>query len=243
MAGSAMPTTVASIEAIADPSTVASSTHRPGPLAYRRLPGWLEVASGVPNAPTSPFPPRAAREGCHAVRATPLSPPPEFLAADSWLVLHPRPTSVRRLVSSDWRRSRGFTWAARASAAGPWTVPGSGLAACLARLSPAYGLDVLSAPAAPQALRRFNRVLCDLIEAGRLGGPRGVRGQRGAGRARPGSIVAVTRTSPPGRHQPGVRAGLGCCCHLVRGLGPRPCAHGPRLVRQPWPKDNSPLPT
>ena len=32
MAGSAMPTTVASIEAIADPSTVANSTHRPGPL-------------------------------------------------------------------------------------------------------------------------------------------------------------------------------------------------------------------
>ncbi len=39
MAGSAMPATVASIEAIADPSTVASRTHRPGPLAYLRPPG------------------------------------------------------------------------------------------------------------------------------------------------------------------------------------------------------------
>src|SRR6266511_371379 len=35
MAGSAIPTTVASIDATADPSTVASRTHRPGALAYR----------------------------------------------------------------------------------------------------------------------------------------------------------------------------------------------------------------
>ncbi len=33
MAGSAMPTTVASMDAIADPRTVASRTHRPGALA------------------------------------------------------------------------------------------------------------------------------------------------------------------------------------------------------------------
>jgi NAD(P)-dependent dehydrogenase (short-subunit alcohol dehydrogenase family) len=33
MAGKAMPTTVASMEAMAEPSTVASSTNRPGPLA------------------------------------------------------------------------------------------------------------------------------------------------------------------------------------------------------------------
>ena len=80
-------------------------------------------------------------------------------------------------------------------------------------------------------------------EAGRLSGPRGVRGRRGAGRVRPGSIVAVTRTSPPGADTSRVRAGLCCCCHLVRGLGRRPCAHWPRLVRQPWPQDNSSLPT
>ncbi len=33
MVGRAMPTTVASIEAMPEPSTVAASTHRPGPLA------------------------------------------------------------------------------------------------------------------------------------------------------------------------------------------------------------------
>src|ERR1700732_882635 len=45
MAGSAMPTTVASIEAMADPSTVASSTQRPRPLAYLRPAG----AGGPPG--------------------------------------------------------------------------------------------------------------------------------------------------------------------------------------------------
>ena len=33
IAGNAMPTTVASMATMADPSTVAASTHRPGPLA------------------------------------------------------------------------------------------------------------------------------------------------------------------------------------------------------------------
>src|SRR5215471_14668084 len=37
IAGSAMPTTVASSAAIPDPSTVAASTHRPVPLAYLRV--------------------------------------------------------------------------------------------------------------------------------------------------------------------------------------------------------------
>jgi hypothetical protein len=68
-----------------------------------------------------------------------------------------------------------------------------------------------------------------LMEAGRLSGPRGVRGQRGAGRVRPGSIVAVTRNRPT-RQTPagaGVRAGLRCCCHPARGWGRQPCMHGP----------------
>src|SRR5450755_4782177 len=47
MAGSAIPTTVASIEAIADPRTVAASTQRPGPLPYLSPAGSADAAAGV----------------------------------------------------------------------------------------------------------------------------------------------------------------------------------------------------
>src|SRR6266516_7114375 len=107
MAGSAMPTTVASIEASADPSTVASSTHRPGPLAYRRLPGWLEVASGVPNAPTSPLPPWAAgglmpcgrRRGPHRRSSLPPTAglPPTLGALAFAVLCHPTDGVIRPL--------------------------------------------------------------------------------------------------------------------------------------------------
>ena len=46
MVGSAMPTTVASIDAMAEPSTVASSTHRPGPLAMTS-PGCVPLAAAA----------------------------------------------------------------------------------------------------------------------------------------------------------------------------------------------------
>jgi len=39
-----------------------------------------------------------------------------------------------------------------------------------------------------------------------------------------------------------VRAGLGYCCHLA-GSKRQTSTHGPRLVSQPQPKDNSLLPT
>ena len=49
MAGRAMPTTVASIEASADPRTVPSSTHRPGPLEYLSQVWPPDVTAGVPT--------------------------------------------------------------------------------------------------------------------------------------------------------------------------------------------------
>ena len=55
MAGSAMPTTVASIDAIADPSTVASSTQRPRALARTSPP----VASGAVSPALTVRPARA----------------------------------------------------------------------------------------------------------------------------------------------------------------------------------------
>jgi hypothetical protein len=47
MAGKAMPTTVASIEAMADPRTVAARTHRPRGLSYVRLRSSPDAAVGV----------------------------------------------------------------------------------------------------------------------------------------------------------------------------------------------------
>jgi hypothetical protein len=56
MAGRAMPTTVASIDAIADPRTVPSSTHRPGPLEYLSQVWPPGVTAGVPTVlPSRPF--------------------------------------------------------------------------------------------------------------------------------------------------------------------------------------------
>ncbi len=49
--GSAMPTTVASIEAIAEPSTVASSTHRPRALLYRSSVSGLDVIAVSSSLP------------------------------------------------------------------------------------------------------------------------------------------------------------------------------------------------
>src|SRR5262249_62057101 len=56
MAGRAMPTTVASIPAIADPMTVPSSTHRPGPLEYLSQACPPAVTAGAPTVlPSHPF--------------------------------------------------------------------------------------------------------------------------------------------------------------------------------------------
>ena len=60
-----MPTTVASTEAIADPSTVPSSTHRPGPLLYLSQVWPPEVTAGVPTVLLSrlnPYPRQACSD-------------------------------------------------------------------------------------------------------------------------------------------------------------------------------------
>jgi hypothetical protein len=78
---------------------------------------------------------------------------------------------------------------------------------------------------------------------GRLTGPRRARGQRGAGRFRLGAFVGPARTSPPGRYRPGA----GCrpvwaAAVTSHGWSARRACTGPRLVRQPQLKGNSPLP-
>src|SRR5215475_6292583 len=56
MAGRAIPTTVASIPASADPRTVPSSTHRPGPLEYLSQAWPPDVTAGAPTVlPSHPF--------------------------------------------------------------------------------------------------------------------------------------------------------------------------------------------
>ena len=72
------------------------------------------------------------------------------------------------------------------------------------------------------------------MQCGRLSGPRRLEA-RGAGRVRLGSIVCCAAARPARRTPAGPSAGLS---GLV-GVGmPAGHAQGPRLVRQPQPKDN-----
>src|SRR5215469_3453345 len=124
MAGRAMPTTVASIEAIADPRTVASSTHLPGPLEYRSPAGWLAATGASLTSFTSPSAIHAGRpDGWRLQSADPDSPASCETA--------PGVSPVRL----------GSTSAARPSASGPGGYFGCGTAitrspAAAADLSP-----------------------------------------------------------------------------------------------------------
>jgi hypothetical protein len=52
MAGKAMPTTVASMAAMAEPRTMATSTHRPAPLPYRSPAVFAEPLTWTTLPPT-----------------------------------------------------------------------------------------------------------------------------------------------------------------------------------------------
>src|SRR6185312_15699039 len=75
IAGSAMPTTVASSAAMPDPSTVAASTHRPVPLEYSR-PGVVS-ATALPNHGRGDYPTPLAQVVFDLLAEPPRLPPVE----------------------------------------------------------------------------------------------------------------------------------------------------------------------
>src|SRR6516165_2317066 len=100
MAGRAMPTTVASIEAIADPRTVASSTHLPGPLEYRSPAGWLAATCASLTAFASPSAIYAGRPECWGLQSPDLDSPASCATAPVVSSVRLGSTSVARLSAS-----------------------------------------------------------------------------------------------------------------------------------------------